>query len=247
MKWKPVCFLLFGLAQLGLNGCSYNPFISNNHTTGSPVGAAAGATAGAGTMSLLGASRGLITLGGIGGGAAGYYATTLRYAASGVIEAGGEVYQNGQYVGIYVPTDNLFEYNTAEFTDHAEPILDSVVAILNRYPNNNILVSGNTSGFNRPRREQLLSQKRAKQVAAYLWKAGINEFRSQSIHPTRKLKYVGYGDYFPIANDYTNKGIRQNSRIQITSYPSMRDLLPDRNALIMRDMGKMGECNDEKC
>ncbi|OGT61632.1 MAG: hypothetical protein A3F14_02310 [Gammaproteobacteria bacterium RIFCSPHIGHO2_12_FULL_43_28] len=247
MKWNVTRLALIGFAQLLLMSCSYNPFISNNHTTGSPVGAGVGALTGAGAVAALGGPKPLMAFAGIGGGALGYYVTTLRYDSSGVIDAGGQVYKNGQYVGIYIPTDSLFEVNTAEFTENAEPILDSVVAVLNRYPNNNILISGNTSGFNRPQREQVLSQKRAREVAAYLWKAGINEFRSQSIEPSRKLKYVGYGDYFPIANTYTNKGIRQNSRIQITSYPSRRDILPDRNAIIMRDMGKMGECSNNAC
>lgn len=201
-----------------LQACAYNPFIRNNHTTGSPIGAAIGAGAGAGTMSILGGSKALIALGGIGGGAIGYYVTTLRYDAGGIYQAGGQVYQVGDVIGIYVPTDKLFQPNTADFLPHASPVLDSIAVVLQRYPSNSILISGNTSGFYLSGWEQNLSERRAQKVAAYLWHAGINNFKSLS-HETRKLAYVGYGDFFPISNNITNKGIRENSRIQITSYP----------------------------
>ena len=45
---------------------------------------------------------------------------------------------------------------------------------------------------------------------------GITGFKAQSLD-TRKLTYVGYGNYFPVANNITNSGVRANSRIQITT------------------------------
>ncbi len=203
-----------------LASCSYNPFIADNHTTGSAAGVAVGAAAGAGSAAALGGSKFALAVAGITGGAIGYYVTTLRFDAGGIIQGGGEVYTVGDYVGIYIPSDKLFEPNTAEFTPQAESILDSVGNVLERYPNNSILISGNTSGFSRPRWENRLSEERAKKVAAYLWDTtDITQFKENS-NNMRRLNYVGYGDYFPIATHYTNKGIRQNSRIQITSYPT---------------------------
>ena len=75
-----------------LMGCSYNPFTSNNHTTGSVGGTAIGAAAGAGGVALVTSSKPLILLGGVGGGMLGYYVTTLRFDAGGVIHTGGQVY-----------------------------------------------------------------------------------------------------------------------------------------------------------
>ena len=98
----------FTLTAFILTGCSYNPFISNNHTTGSPTGAIVGAAAGAGGVALLGGPKPLIALAGIGGGALGYYMTTLRYEAGGVMQSGGQVYKVGDFVGIYIPSDQLF-------------------------------------------------------------------------------------------------------------------------------------------
>lgn len=235
MQKKVKSFILaFFLTQL--TACAYNPFSGNNHATGSATGVLAGTAIGAGSAALLHAPKSIIALAGIGGGAIGYYMTTLRYDAGGVIQAGGQVYQLGDFVGIDIPTDNLFEPNTADFLPQAEPILDSVADILKRNPNNNILISGNTSGFARPHWERRLSQERAKKVAAYLWNAGINQFKEPS-NDMRRLTYVGYGSYFPIANDHSNKGIRANSHLQITSYPSACDLHLDKRHAALRNIG----------
>jgi len=232
--------IIFLLMTILLASCAYNPFIADNRTTGSPIGAAVGVGIGAGSVAALGGSKPLIAAAGIGGGAIGYYVTTLRYDAGGLMQAGGKVYRVGDFVGIYIPTDKLFEVNTAELLPQAEPILDSTAAILARYPNNNILISGNTSGFSRPKWERRLSEERAKKVAAYLWNAGINQFKHQSLE-LRKLNYVGYGDYFPISQDITNDGIRENSRVQITSYPSTCDLLLDKKHLASRNIGALDD------
>jgi outer membrane protein OmpA-like peptidoglycan-associated protein len=225
-----IFFLLF------LAGCTFNPFTTNNRTTGSATGALVGAGAGAGGVALLGGSKPLMALAGVGGGAIGYYVTTLRYDSGGIIQSGGQVYQVGEFVGIYIPTDKLFEPNTNDFLPQAGPILDSTAQVLKRYPNNNIIISGNTSGFYRSRWELKLSEKRAQKVASYLWNAGINQFKNQSIE-MRKLNYVGYGDYLPISSDYTNEGIRQNSRIQITSYPSNQVLGLDKRKTAVYNVG----------
>lgn len=241
-KLSSILFLsLFFLAS-----CSYNPFIANNHTTGSPTSTLVGAGVGAGGVALLGGSKTLMVLGGLGGGAVGYYVSTLRWDSGGIIQSGGEVYQVGEFIGIYIPSDKLFEPNTAEFLPQAGPILDSTATVLKRYPNNNIIISGNTSGFYREKREQILSEKRAQRVAAYLWAKGINQFNNQSIETNRKLTYVGYGDYFPIASDLTNDGIRANSRIQITSYPTNCDLEIDKRNVAVRNMGAVSTAENDK-
>jgi flagellar motor protein MotB len=222
--------------SLIITACSFNPFIENNRLTGSPVSTAIGAGAGAGTMALIGGSKPLIALGGIGGGIIGYYVSTLRFAAGGIIQAGGQVYQIGDYVGIYIPTDQLFGVNTDEWRPQAFTILDSAVNVLKRYPNNNIIISGNTSGFNQTRYERHLSEQRAKQVAAYLWNAGINQFKEYS-NCLRTLRYVGYGDFFPISRTEHYVALRQNSYIQIVSSPSAAALNLDRHHQALLNAG----------
>lgn len=215
------------LATATLAGCSYNPLVQTNQTTGSAEYTAFGAAAGAGIVSTLkGATKTSIAFAGLGGGLAGYYMSTLRYDAGGIMYDGGQVYKVGDYVGIYIPTRKIFYPNTAEFTPHATNVLDSLASVLMRYPNNNIMISGNTSGYDRPKRELMLSLKRARAVSAYLWNKGITDTDSkfEETKPRRKLNYVGYGDYFPVASNRSLKGIMENSRIQVTSYPTTESL-----------------------
>jgi flagellar motor protein MotB len=240
LKQLPCLQLIILFFSFSLVSCSYNPFILNNHTTGSPTGAVlgglAGGVLGSGLAAAFGGSRTTIALGAIGGGALGYYFTTLRYDAGGIILTGGQVYKIGDYVGIYISSDCLFEPNTADFLPYATNILDSAAEVLARYPNNNILISGNTSGFACSKWEQKLSERRAQRIAAYLWNSGISPFRYQSIN-MRKLNYVGYGDYLPTSHKYTNLSIRQNSRIQITSYPASCDLQISQQSSTFQNVG----------
>lgn len=224
-----------------LASCSYNPFSYNNHTTGDPAAAGIGAAIGAGSVALINGPKYMMVGAGIGGGVLGYYSSTLRFASGGVVQTGGQAFQIGQYVTIYIPTDKLFEANTADFLPTAKPILDSAVSILERYPNNNILVSGNTSGFGRARWERRLSTARAEKVSAYLWEEGINNFKRPS-NNFRYLNYVGYGDYFPISSTRYNSGIRKNSHIQISSYPNTADFYPcRRDTALNGNIGDVGE------
>lgn len=226
---------------LNLAACSYTPFGNDNHLTGSPVGTAIGAGIGGGIGYVAGGnSVGYGLLGGLLGGSVGYYVTTLRFDSGGVIQSGGVVYTLGDYVGIEVPTDKLFDANSDEFLYEADPILDSIVAVLNRYPNNNVLISGNTSGFGTRKWELKLSEARARQVASYLWAHGITPFKSQSID-MRKLSYVGYGNFFPISNNIKAHSIRENSRIQITSYPCNVDICRNKKCSVFRNIGAADE------
>lgn len=225
-----------------LTSCTYNPFTTHNHLTGTATGTAIGAGAGVGAAALIGQTTkpGPLLAGGLIGAALGYYISSLTFDAAGVTHNGGQVFTLGDYASIEIPTDNLFDTNSAEFVDNAGPILDSAVAVLNRYPDNNIMVSGNTSGFGAPPFEQKLSQARAQQVAAYLWAHGISNFKYQS-NCRRKLTYTGYGNYFPVANDIHNDSIRQNSRIQITAYPSKDQLEIDKRHQYFNNVGGLND------
>ena len=235
IKQFKYAFLISLLSLPLLISCTYNPLVGQNETTGSLLGGGLGTAGGVGVVSALGGTKPMMALGGIGGGMFGYYITTLRHDAAGIMQGGGKVYKVGQFIGIYLPTDRLFISNTAELSPHASATLDSVVTVLKRYPQNNVLVSGNTSGFYRSPWEQKLSERRAKVISAYLWQAGITEFKDQS-NSLRRVTYVGHGDYFPIASNLRNDGIRANSRVQITSYPDECDLGINQNNMTFQNI-----------
>lgn len=237
--WRNL-FLAFSIAAV--TSCSFNPFRTDNELTGSAASTAVGAAVGGLTAAGVGGSKPEIGLAGLAGGLVGYYVSTLRFASGGILHFGGQVYTVGERVGIVIPSDVLFDVNSADFVPGAGGVLDSVVAVLERYPTNSILISGNTSGFSDNCYEREISEARARQVAAYLWDHGINSFETESIK-TRKLVYVGYGDYFPIANTIRAEGIRQNSRIQITSYPSRISLGYDEHFHVYNNIGASDDAN----
>jgi outer membrane protein OmpA-like peptidoglycan-associated protein len=238
---KCIITLLFSITfSLALTSCSYNPFSTDNELTGNPGGAAVGAGVGAGGAALLGASKYVIGLAGLGGASLGYYLTTVNFASGGVVKAGGQVYSVGDYVTIEFPTDTVFDENSADILPEARPALDSTISVLQHYPNNNIIISGNTSGYGPRRYEFRISEARARAVAAYLWAHGISSFKAtDATLPTRKLSYVGYGNSFPIANNIKASGIRANSRIQITSYPTNSQLNLCKEQRIFANIGAM--------
>lgn len=238
---RTIRHLLIFLCWLALTSCSFNPFTRDNQLTGSAASTGVGAAIGGGTMLGVDASKPLVGVGALAGGLVGYYVSTLRFASGGIIQGGGQVFTVGEYATVEIPTDSLFDTNSSELLPEAEPILKSTVDVLNRYPNNNILVSGNTSGFGPQRYEHRLSEARARQIAAYLWANGINVFEHQSIRSTRKLIYVGYGDFFPISNNIRAKSIRENSRIQITAYPTSAQLAMGKRFKVFNNIGAYEE------
>jgi len=238
MLRKPIHqIFISSLAALLLASCSYNPFTTHNHLTGNAAGPIVGGVAGGATAGILGASKTVIGLSAVAGAAVGYYFTTRDFASGGVKALGGNVNVQGQYVTIDLPSDYVFDSNSDELLPDAEPALRSAINVLSYFPDDNIIVSGNTSGFGTSKREQELSERRARVISEFLWKNGVNDFQGNGI-TSRKLSYVGYGSYFPIANDIRLTGIRQNSRIQITGYPTSASLKMSGREKFFANIGK---------
>lgn len=234
---------LFLIILLSVAGCT--PVTRSDPPTGSYAGPVIGGAAGAALAGVFNASRTYLWVGGLAGAGLGYYFTSLRFDSGSIIHAGGQVFTVGQVVTIEVPSDRLFDTNTADFLPGTDPILDSMASVLARYPGNNIMISANTSGFGTAKDEQALSEERARQVAGYLWAHGVTGVTDQNVGSTRFDKkrhiYVGYGSYFPIANTIRLKGIRQNSRIQITAYPTDTQLQGEGCSSVFNNIGGTNE------
>ncbi len=109
--------------------------------------------------------------------------------------------------GIVVNLGNiLFDINKATIKNDYEKRLDSLVDVLRKYPQIDIVVSGNTDNTGLESYNQLLSESRAKTVSDYLIKKGIA--------PTR-ISYIGNGSSKPIADNSTDDGRIQNRRVEI--------------------------------
>ncbi|OGT21771.1 MAG: hypothetical protein A3C55_00850 [Gammaproteobacteria bacterium RIFCSPHIGHO2_02_FULL_42_13] len=182
--------------------------------TGAVVGAAIGTGAGA-----IVASNAMIPGAVIGGGVgaiagSGIYGSELEHAQISVVDLPGKTI-------IVIPSDNLFEINTANFLPNATDILADVQNMLPA--DKDIYISANTDpiGASISFQGSPLSEQQAAKVAGYFWANGlkIND-ANQNIH------YHGNDDDYPIASNDRLEGMTINRRIQITLVPHEADITP---------------------
>ena len=98
-----------------------------------------------------------------------------------------------------------FEHNSSWLTSDSKPILDQIAAMMNRYPEYNLTISGHTDSTGSSVYNQNMSEKRAKSCYTYLVEQGVN--------PSR-IKYAGYGESKPISSNETLDGRALNRRVE---------------------------------
>ena len=99
----------------------------------------------------------------------------------------------------------LFDSGRATIQQESFPRLDRVVEYMTHRPTVRIRVSGHTDNEGNARRNQRLSEARARAVRAYLISHHIDGGRVEA---------VGYGDERPVASNDTEEGRRRNRRIE---------------------------------
>jgi outer membrane protein OmpA-like peptidoglycan-associated protein len=84
--------------------------------------------------------------------------------------------------------------------------LNAIVALLNKYPQAHLLITGHTDNVGDAQKNKQLSLDRATFVKTYFIKQGV---------AARRLQVVGKGDSDPIASNQTAEGRSKNRRIDI--------------------------------
>jgi outer membrane protein OmpA-like peptidoglycan-associated protein len=188
-------------------GCGWS-----NKAKGGAIGAGAGGAAGA----VIGHAAGNTALGAIIGAAVGGTAGVIignqmdkqaeemrRDLQNAKVERVGE--------GIKITFDCgiLFETNSYQLQSVARGNIESLVKILNKYPDTNIFIEGDTDSQGTDDYNQTLSERRAKAVADYQMGLGI---------PGSRISTVGLGESNPIASNDTDDGRRQNRRVEVAIF-----------------------------
>ncbi|MDX5321945.1 MAG: OmpA family protein, partial [Bacteroidota bacterium] len=83
--------------------------------------------------------------------------------------------------------------------------LDLLVDLLNKRPEYRIYIAGHTDNTGNEKKNQKLSENRAKSVSIYLQSHGIN--------PTR-IKTEGFGSSRPVETNKTPEGRQKNRRVE---------------------------------
>lgn len=97
----------------------------------------------------------------------------------------------------------FFEVNAYELLPESRSDLDNLVQFLQLNKSTAIEIGGHTDNTGNEQHNQRLSENRAKAVYAYLIEAGI---------PASRLRYKGYGQHAPIADNDTPEGRQRNRR-----------------------------------
>jgi outer membrane protein OmpA-like peptidoglycan-associated protein len=99
-----------------------------------------------------------------------------------------------------------FKTASAEFTKKTYPILEAIVAIMQKYPASRFRIEGHTDSQGSDEYNLKLSERRANAVKDYLISKGISADR---------LEAKGYGESKPVATNKTAAGRAKNRRVEI--------------------------------
>jgi outer membrane protein OmpA-like peptidoglycan-associated protein len=176
---------------------------------GTGIGAAAGGVVGG----IIGKQSGNTAVGAIigaaVGGAAGAYIGNYMDKQAEEMQAdleGAKIERVGEGIKITFDSGILYDVNKATLRPVAKTNLDKMAAILNKYPDTNILIEGHTDGTGSDEHNLELSRNRASSVSNYLAGLGVDPSRFTA---------MGYGESQPIATNDTNEGRQQNRRVEL--------------------------------
>lgn len=123
---------------------------------------------------------------------------------------------NGQYVAMTLNGAILFASGSSELAQDAQPLIDKIGKILQKFNSHTIEIEGHTDNVPvhnaRFADNNVLSMYRALSVADYL--------RATTHLNPANIKSSGRGDYVPIADNGTPEGRAQNRRVEIKVFNS---------------------------
>jgi len=188
-------------------GCS-----ASNAVKGGAIGAGGGAVVGG----LIGNAAGNTALGAIIGAAVG--GTTGAIIGNNMDKRAEEMRQDlanakvervGEGIKITFDSGILFATNSYELQSGAKANIASLSKILNKYPDTNILIEGDTDNEGTTDHNQTLSERRAQAVADYQKGQGVDGSR---------IATVGLGELNPVASNETAAGRQQNRRVEVAIF-----------------------------
>ena len=100
----------------------------------------------------------------------------------------------------------LFDTGKASIKAESDEVLAAMTAIFKEYPKADFSINGHTDSVGSKSTNQLLSERRANAVRDYLIANGISADR---------LTANGYGEDYPIANNKTRNGRKENRRVEV--------------------------------
>lgn len=216
----PLALALTGV----LTACTTtDPYTGEKRTSktgaGAVIGAVAGAVVGAASADdvkerrkrvLIGAGAGALS-----GAAIGRYMDEQERKLRERLQGSGvSVSREGDEIVLNMPGNITFQTDSAALNPEFFDVLDAVSSVLGEYEKTLIVISGHTDATGPDEYNQLLSERRAAAVGAYLDSHGVNDER---------MVIVGYGEAQPVAPNATPQGRAENRRVELVLEPLARE------------------------
>lgn len=207
--------LLATVAAFSLSACTTTGW-NSNAVKGGAGGAAAGAVAGlvyasvankdARTAALVGAGLGALTGASVGA----YMDRQEAELRNSLSNTGVTVTRQGDQIILNMPSNVTFQSDQSNVEPQFYEALNSVAAVLQKYPKTLVDVYGHTDSTGSDQYNLELSNRRAMSVANYVSGRGVDP---------RRVYVTGYGEARPIASNNTESGRAQNRRVEIQISP----------------------------
>ncbi len=193
--------------SLALVGCATNPDGTLKSKTGAGAGIGAAAGAAIGTIFAKKGSKTKGTLigagvGGLLGGGIGLILDKRKKELEEVAQT--EVTPEGQ-LKTKIKGDITFATNSSSINYEGTEKIRKLAAILSKYPNDSIEITGHTDSQGTASWNQQLSSQRAESVRAMLVNNGVRA----------PITTAGFGPSLPVADNTTSTGRAQNRRVEI--------------------------------
>lgn len=148
--------------------------------------------------------------GAIGVGVGAYMDHQEKILRDELVNTGVQVQRDGDNIRLIMPNNITFGTDRYDLKDSFAEVLNSVVLVLNKYPDTNLAVVGHTDSTGADSYNMELSQRRASTVASFLI--------SQQVDSSR-ISTRGAGETQPVASNDTNEGRAQNRRVELSIVP----------------------------
>ncbi|WP_230687385.1 OmpA family protein [Hymenobacter ruricola] len=198
------------------NGTGVRKTGMSKTTKGGLIGAGGGAAAGAILGRVIGGGAKGTAIGAIIGAAAGGTAGAIigrkmdKQAADLQKDMqNAKVERVGEGIKITFDSGILFDVNSAYLRPASEADITKMAAVLQKYPDTNVLIEGHTDNTGTDAINQPLSERRAQAVAASTISKGVAASR---------VTATGYGSTQPVADNSTPEGKQANRRVEVAIY-----------------------------
>jgi outer membrane protein OmpA-like peptidoglycan-associated protein len=188
-------------------GCSWN-----NKAKGGAIGAGAGGALGG----AIGHRAGNTAVGAIIGAAVGGATGVIignemdkRAAEMDADLAGAKIERVGEGIKITFDSGLLFDFDKSELRPQAKTNITNLSAILNKYPDTDIVVEGDTDNVGTANYNVGLSDRRAKAVSDHMVSLGVSGSR---------ISEIGLGETNPVTSNDTDAGRQLNRRVEVAIF-----------------------------